>query len=241
MAKVNVSKKDVIRKAKKKTHAKKVNSKKPAKKKVEVKNKKSNVKTNTIKVKKNIDKLVVTKEVVKLERKDYPEIPEYHTFKEDLTFIISWLKKIFKNIYTFMYRFYCLLRKKVKAKKVTKIRIENKNKRATKNVKKVEKVIEVEDDAREIKKMKWWQVVLYYFVVFALGLIIGYIPFIGIKPTKTTTVDNRDCKYSEWKETEVNYCLVNSEDEPYEGEYVKYSLDAEMGLCIKYTRKKVCE
>ena len=110
--------------------------------------------------------------------------------------------------------------------------------------KKAKKVIDTKKTVEkevELKKYTWDTVLLYFLIIFAIGLFVGYIPFWGSsKPVKNEVSISKECSYSEWIEVDSNYCLVNSNGIAYEGEIVKYVLNNETGLCQKYVRKKTC-
>lgn len=85
--------------------------------------------------------------------------------------------------------------------------------------------------------------VIYSFL-FALFIILGAI-FIGYtlyEPIETgaSGSDFLNCKYGEWVETEVPFCLVSPEGKYFENDRIIYVYQEETGTCIKKTREKIC-
>jgi hypothetical protein len=83
---------------------------------------------------------------------------------------------------------------------------------------------------------------LFIILFVIIGLIIGYLPFIGYKNKDGVKKDNVEgCSYTEWKEEEISYCIVNTDGTYYTSEYMKYEPVPNSERCIRYTRRKRCD
>ncbi len=68
----------------------------------------------------------------------------------------------------------------------------------------------------------------------ALGSLL-YRPIVTVAETS-----KGDCKYGEWSEERIPFCLVSPEGKYFSNDRVVYEYEQNTGMCIKKTRSKSC-
>ena len=214
MTKVKVNKKDI-----------KMKSAPIKNKKIKSKKKKTVTTINYLEIGNNLTIL----------RNKLPKRPDYHSFKEDILILYNHLFNFVKFVSSKVNFCYRSLVTKIKksSNNANKVIIKSKSL-------KLEKKDEIKQDDIKSLTYSWDTILLYFLIIFAIGLFVGYIPFIGSKKNiKNEVALNKDCTYTEWQKVNASYCLINDSGTVYEGEYVKYIMDKD-GNCEKYIRKKAC-
>lgn len=78
-------------------------------------------------------------------------------------------------------------------------------------------------------------------IIILIGILLGMFPFLFYKGDHR--IKDKDisyqCKYTEWKISRSNYCIVSPDGRLYEGDLTKYEANNER--CIKYIRNKECK
>ena len=194
-------------------------------------------------------KIEYIQEVIEKVGKTLPQKPTYHSFMYDVRYGCKYLysqfnvcKKYFYAIIQYIIKLIQNVNNKMSLKfskflKNSKQSLPTfKEKKKITNVKK-----EINDQTNALLDFKLDTVLLYFLIIFTIGLFVGYIPFIGIRSNKKPeTVLNKQCVYSDWKQVSSNYCVINDYGDTYEGESVKYIFDNVTGRCQKYIRIKTC-